>query len=165
MKCVMCESQKEMKASVLKTHKFKECGLSNVVLHGVHVYKCDDCGEVYYNYGDIEKLHATIASLLIRKEGLLSGEEIKFLRKYLGYSGQYFAKIIGYDTSHLSRIENGKLAVAETFDRLVRFMVQEKIPDRNYNIQDLILSGKLLPIKNLDLTTKDLQSWTYREAA
>lgn len=165
MKCSMCENDKELKPSILKTHKFKESGLNNVILHGVHVYKCNKCGEEYYDYGDIDKLHGLIASLLIRKAETLIGEEIRFLRKYLGYSGQYFAKIVGYEAAHLSRIETGKMNVSETFDRLVRVMVQEKIPDRNYNVQDLILAGKLIPMKMLDLTTKDLQNWTVKKVA
>ena len=47
-------------------------------------------------------------------------------------------------------IENGKNPVQEVFDRLVRMLVFEKLPDRKYQIQDLFLKGKLIPLDWLE---------------
>lgn len=164
MMCVMCENPKELRLQTLNTHKFKESGLDNIILRGVKSYKCEECGEEYYDYGDIDKLHGLIASLLIQKDELLLGREVKYLRKYLGYSGQYFAKFVGYDPAHLSKIENGKNNVSETYDRLIRVMVQSKLPDRSYNIQDLFIEGRLIHFKKLEFSFES-NNWTVKKVA
>ena len=108
MKCVMCDNKKDLKEKKVKK-KYKESGLDNVTLNGVSYSKCDKCGEEYYGYGDLGKLHATIARLLIIKRGVLSGKEVRFLRTYLGLSTSFFAKLTGYTVEHISRIEMEKM--------------------------------------------------------
>lgn len=108
MKCSMCENKKTLSKSHI-TVKYKECGLENVTLVGVGCFKCDQCGEEYMHYGDLEKLHSVIANVLLRKSDLLTGKEIRFLRKHLGYSGAMFARLIGYSHETISRIETNAL--------------------------------------------------------
>ncbi len=156
MKCTMCENDQELKFHS-KTHKYKESGLENVILHGVLEAHCPKCGEIYLNFGNLEELHKIIAMQLIKKATLLIGKEIRFLRKYLGYSGSVFSKLVGYEVAHLSRIENGKSPVQEVFDRLIRVLVLEKMPERKYKLQDLFLQNKFQKLEWLEfiLTGKD----------
>lgn len=158
MTCVMCDNQKILKATIAKTHKFKECGLDNVILHGITIHHCNKCGEEYFSYGNLVQLHNMIATSLIRKSSVLSGKEIRFLRKHLGYSAVVFAKLVGYESEHLSRIENGKVSVQEVFDRLVRMLVLDKLPDRQYDLQDLILNEKLIKQDRLEYSLVN-DSW------
>lgn len=162
MKCSMCENTKNLK-SVSIVHKYKESGLDNVILHGVKESRCEECGEIYMSFGDVDKLHQLIATHLIQKSDLLSGKEVRFLRKHLGYSGSVFSQLVGYEVEHLSRIENGKSAVQEIFDRLVRALVLEKMPDREYNLQDLFLEKKFMKLEWLEfsLTGSD---WKIKKA-
>jgi len=163
MKCSMCESTKNLKLTSI-THKYKECGLDNVILHGVKESRCEECGEVYLNFGDIEKLHQLIATHLVQKAEMLTGKEIRFLRKHLGYSGSVFSKLVGYEVEHLSRIENGKATVQETFDRLVRYLVKERMLDRDYVLQDLFLEGKLMKMQWLEFSLSG-KEWKYKKAS
>lgn len=163
MKCSMCESAKSLKSTAVM-HKYKECGLDNVILHGVKESRCEDCGEIYRSFGDVEKLHQLIAFHLVRKADLLTGKEVRFLRKYLGYSGSVFSKLVGYEVEHLSRIENGKAAVQETFDRLVRALVIEKMPDREYNLQDLFLQNRFVKLEWLEFSLSG-KDWKLKKTA
>ena len=67
-------------------HRYTECGLSNVVVDGVEISKCQWCGETYTGIPAIDGLHRAIATAVICKKGRLASEEIKFLQKFLGRS-------------------------------------------------------------------------------
>ena len=159
----MCDNKKHLKRTKV-THKYKECGLDNVTLLGLEHFRCDQCGEEYFGYGNMEKLHEAIAHVLLRKKDLLIGTEVRFLRKHLGYSGTMFAKLIGYDDATLSRLENGAQSVTRTFDHLVRFSIASKLPDRNYDLHDLILKGEGVETSRIELTSGAHGKWTLKVA-
>ena len=164
MMCAICENKKPLKTTSVRAYRYKESGLDNVILHGVKESRCEACGEVYYSFGDIDKLHHLIAHHLIRKTEVLTGQEIRFLRKFLGFSSAAFAKLVGYELEHLSRVENGKHDVQKTFDHLVRMLVAKQLPDRDYNLQDLLLDGKAMKIKWLEFSLKG-KDWKLGKAA
>ena len=153
MKCVMCENNKILKSRRI-TIKYKECGLDNVTLIGLEGFKCSLCGEEYFSYGDQEKLHTLIAQALITKKSRLKADEIRFLRTYLGYSGSYFAKLTGYSKEAVSRFENNKTNPSLSFDRLVRSLVANKLPDRQYNLHDMWLSQKGPSMKRIEINSQ-----------
>ncbi len=163
MTCAMCDNKKPLKKTKI-THKYKECGLDNVTLVGLEYFRCEKCGEEYYGYGNMEKLNEVIANTLIRKKEFLSGFEVRFLRKHLGYSGSMFSKIIGYDGATLSRLEKGAQPVTKAFDRLIRFTVAAKIPDRNYDLHDQILKGEGMELKRIELTAMAHGEWKLKVA-
>ena len=163
MKCVTCDNPVPLKQR-LATVKYKESGLDNVTLHGVEYHKCDRCGEEYFGYGDMERLHQLIAGLLIEKKSLLAGKEIRFLRTYLGYSGAVFAKFTDYTPESISRMENEKMEIKKTFDRLVRSLVLDKLPDREYDLHDMWLKEEGKTLKRISLKVKN-DDWVVQEAA
>lgn len=163
MTCSMCDNKKPLKRETI-THKYKECGLSNVTLVGVEHYRCEQCGEEYFGFGNMEKLHEAIAHVLLRKKDLLTGAEVRFLRKHLGYSGTLFAKLIGYDDSTLSRLENGAQPITRTFDHLIRFTVASKLPDRNYDLHDMILKGEGIEASRIELAATAKGEWEVKAA-
>lgn len=139
MECPSCSSKKAMKSEVI-THKFKESGLDNVTLIGVKSYRYNECGEVVYDFGDLNQLNRLIADTLLRKQGHLTGREIRFLRSYVGYSSEMFAKILGYDKTSWSRIENDRSKVSNQVNMAVRWAVAGKLADRDYDVHDLVLA-------------------------
>lgn len=163
MTCSMCDNKKPLKKHKI-THKYKECGLKNVTLIGVEHYRCEKCGEEYFGYGNMEKLHNAIAHILIRKKDMLTGQEVRFLRKHLGYSGAMFSKLIGYDDATLSRLENGSQPVTRSFDRLVRFTVVSKLSDRNYDLHDQILKNEGIKFNRIELTSTGHGEWKAKAA-
>lgn len=153
MKCVMCENKKPLKKQHV-TKKYTDSGLDNVTLHGVEYYKCNVCGEEYYGFGDQEQLHRLISQILIQKDGRLTGKECRFLRTFLGFSTQMFSRVSHYEVETISRMENGKSDVSDKYDVLIRLMVANKIPDRNYDLHDWLLRKNLKKITRIEFTSK-----------
>jgi transcriptional regulator with XRE-family HTH domain len=66
---------------------------------------------------------------MIAKPSELAGPEVRFLRKFMDETIEHFARKLGIDRSHLSRIENGSLGISRQTDRLVRTLVLVHKPE------------------------------------
>lgn len=154
MRCTMCESKKKLEPKI-QTVKYDVSGLDNIVIEGVKVYHCDNCGERYLQYGNVEEIDAIIGDALLKKEEPLTGKEIRFLRTWKGYSGQRFAKLINSSAAHLYRIEADDSPANDKFDRLVRLAIMTLVTDRDYEIHDM-LEGKteLVKYNRIELKAK-----------
>src|SRR6478672_13788503 len=104
MKCVRCGSQMKTKK---EDHNYKSSGLTNVVLVDMNVSRCPSCGEVEVAIPAVEKLHAMLSRLFVDSTTKLIPEQIRFLRKHLGWSTIRFAKKMGVDRSTAHRWETG----------------------------------------------------------
>ncbi len=111
--------------------------LPGIVLVGIEARKCADCGEVEYSIPRIEQLNSSIAAELVAKPERLVGVEVRFLRKYLGWSGRDFAARIGVVPETVSRWENDALAIGETPDKLLRMFVVHAQPLGAYDLDQL----------------------------
>lgn len=138
-KCRACGNA-EMTSNV-ETYRYTESGLPNVVLAGVEVRRCPACGHHELVLPRVAELHRTIAHALVLKRTRLSGPEIRFLRKYLGWSGAAFARHIGVDPSTVSNWENDKDPIGTTSDRLLRLMVVHRAPVEDYSLEELTRIG------------------------
>jgi DNA-binding transcriptional regulator YiaG len=110
----------ERKATRNKPYHFVDSGLLNVYLVGVRYWTCRTCGAQAAEIPAPEQLMDVIAEILVMKPGLLSGPEIKFLRKRAGKKASDFAQLIGRTPEHLSKLETGALPVTEPLDKLIR---------------------------------------------
>ena len=63
-----------------ENYRYTECGLDSVTLVGITVYHCK-CGAIVPEIGAVDALHHAIAMDLMRKDSLLSGDEIRFPKK------------------------------------------------------------------------------------
>jgi putative zinc finger/helix-turn-helix YgiT family protein len=124
-------------ASRRETYLYKESGLPNVVLVGVEVRRCPSCGQHELVLPRVTELHRTIAYGVIHKRARLSGAEVRFLRKYLGWSGVDFARHAGVDPSTVSNWENDKDAIGPASDRLLRLMVAHGAPVADFSLEEL----------------------------
>lgn len=159
----MCENKKNLKRE-MTTVKYRDCGLDNVTIHNIEKYKCHVCGEEYFQLGDIEKLHQLIATLLVRKQALLNSREVRFLRSYLGYSTQVFSKLTRYNQATISRFENGKQSISLQFDILLRSLVANQLPDRDYDLHDLWIKHEGESTKRIDLASQK-NGWAILKSA
>lgn len=105
---------------VRKNYRFTESGLNNVFLKDIEVVLCAKCKSESPRIPNHDDLMRTIAVALIDKPFELAGDEVRFLRKYLGEGSIAFAQMLGIDRSHLSRVGNGAMAIRKQTDRLVR---------------------------------------------
>jgi DNA-binding transcriptional regulator YiaG len=101
-------------------HLFRASGLSNIILEDIDIIRCDNCGNEEPIIARINGVMKTIALALVNKPFALCGEEIRYLRKYLGMSGDTFSSFLQTDKSVLSRWENNRELVGARSDLLVR---------------------------------------------
>ncbi len=107
---------------VKKDYRFVECGLDNVILRNIEVDVCPKCGDSP-RIRRLNDVFLTIAAGLVAKPFELTGKEVRFLRKTMDVGTEDYARKLGVDRSHLSRLENGALAISRQTDRLVRTLV------------------------------------------
>ena len=106
------------------------------------------CGEHEVVIPKIEQLHRTLAMAVIEKRTRLTAAEVRFLRKYLGWSGVDFARHMGVTAESVSRWENDREQMAAVADRLLRLMVVTKAPVSEYSLDDLMdLDEKSAPVR------------------
>lgn len=118
--CLECGS--ELK-EVVEDYPFTESGLSNVVLSGITVLRCDKCKTEMPRIPRLNDLMRTIALALIAKPYSLAGAEVRFLRKFLGLTGEPFARLLDVDKTTLSKWETGDDPIGPQSDRLIRLVV------------------------------------------
>lgn len=134
MKCPRCA--RPMKTS-RENYLYKECGLTNVTLVDIEVSRCPNCGEHEAVIPKIEQLHRFIATTIARKVPRLMQEEIRFLRKYLGWSGGDFAEHMGVSPETVSRWENGTATMGPSAERLLRLATLTREPASDYSLDIL----------------------------
>jgi putative zinc finger/helix-turn-helix YgiT family protein len=114
--CTECRGNSEGRR---ENYTYTESGLKNVVLVGVLVYRCARCGAEQIEIPNMDGLHRTVALAVLCKSRLLSGDEIRFLRKVAGFTATNLAKALAVTKNAVSRWENtGKIGPAS--DRAVR---------------------------------------------
>lgn len=122
MKCRSCGIEmKQIKATIYSPYRYDLTGLKNVFLAGIAVYECAKCRKEVPIIPRAGKLHRVIARLLLDKPALLTGDEIRFLRKNAGISAKDFAAQLQTSAEHLSRVENGHYpSLGPTADKFAR---------------------------------------------
>jgi putative zinc finger/helix-turn-helix YgiT family protein len=132
--CIECGGLLE---SELADHRFIESGLPYVVLKGVEVRTCHDCGEQEIGIPYLEGLLSTLAETLAAGKARLKGAEVRFLRKHLELSGCEFAAVMGVEPETVSRWENDRQPISKTAERLLRLIVRVHGPRRKQDVSFL----------------------------
>jgi putative zinc finger/helix-turn-helix YgiT family protein len=128
MKCPNCRTEMTVQA---ETYRYNETGL-DVVLLGLNVGRCQNCGEHSVRIPNMDGLHECLATSLVGKKGRLSGNEIRFLRTYMGWSGRTFAQKVAVSPSTVSRWESGAQNASPQVDALLRSFVMLGKKERDY---------------------------------
>jgi putative zinc finger/helix-turn-helix YgiT family protein len=102
-----------------ENYSYQEVGLKSVVLLNIVVYHCK-CGAIVPEIPYAGMLHNRIAMSVLEKKALLSGEEIRFIRKAAGFSATELARVLGMEKGTVSRWENSKQVIGKDADRLLR---------------------------------------------
>lgn len=139
MKCPVCgRAMRATKGS----YKYAESGLENIVLTDIPLYKCP-CGEEMPVIRNIEGLHRVIANALVKKNTPLSGKEVRFIRKEMGYTAKALALILGVSPVTISRWENETEKVGMANDKLIRLLYVQMVQERCHKV----LEGTFSQIK------------------
>ena len=134
MKCPECGARLVSKR---QEHRYDECGLPHVTLVGAEVARCAACGYSEVTIPNIEALHRRIARVLIDKPTRLLGDEVRFLRKSLGWSATAFARHLSVQLETVSRWENDKQPIGAQADLLLRVLVAQGALATTYPIDRL----------------------------
>ena len=120
-----------------RNYRYTESGLSNVILQGVEVADCPACGHSDVTIPHLAKIHRAIALALANSPVRLTGEQLRFLRKHLGYSGEELAKYLHTDKTKISKWERGEDAIGSSSDRLIRLLVAALDKDLSGNVSSI----------------------------
>lgn len=118
--CLMCGH--EMVKSRESFHE-TSTGLPHVTFVGAETWRCPSCGEHSVVYPQLAEYLRAIAQELLQKGSRLTGEEVRYLRKHMQWSGVQLAKHLGVSAESVSRWENGREVIGATTDRLMRLVV------------------------------------------
>ena len=121
MKCDVCHKG-EIKIKRQQNYHYIECGLDNVYLLNLEFRACNNCGTKIPRLTRMPELHATIARAIALQPCPLRGQDIRFLRKQLGFSAREWAKFLRTDASTLSRWENDQQEIGTQSDSLIRLL-------------------------------------------
>lgn len=120
-------------------YNYRACGLDNVIIHGLKPVN-DDEGNETYAIPHINKLHKTIAILLIEKPFALNGQELRFLRSELGMTQAELAKLVNRQPLTISRWERDEIAIEDNAEVIIRLYACKKleINEIHVGIEDLV---------------------------
>ena len=133
IECIECGAAMR---TTRENYRYVESGLPNVVLMDTEVSRCPNCGRVEVSIPRLAALHAGLARVISRKPARLAPEEIRFLRKHLGWSGVHFAGVIGVTPETVSRWETGKAEISVTAERLLRMLTWNQKPIEQYPVEE-----------------------------
>ena len=105
-----------------RNYRYTESGLSNVILQGVDVADCSVCGNSDVMIRRMAKIHRAIAQALVSSPARLTGEQLRFLRKHLGWSGDQLGSYLHTDRTKISKWENEDDRIGPATDRLIRLV-------------------------------------------
>ena len=107
-------------------YHYTGCGLNNVWLHNGFVVRETEYGKGVAIH-DVEGLHRVIGLHLVDRKPVLSGTEVRFLRKELDLSQSRLAQILGVSDSSVRGWENKRGAISGPAERMLRVLYREHV--------------------------------------
>jgi DNA-binding transcriptional regulator YiaG len=107
-------------------YKYTECGLDNVVIHGMNIV-ADDAGEKVYAIRNVMGLHKLIAHCIVKHQRGISSKELRFLRTEMGLTQHQLAEIVKKDHQTVGRWERGETPIDQAAELIVRLLAVERL--------------------------------------
>ena len=163
MICRICRAKTlERLATPGSPYHYTVSGLSNVFLVGIAVERCVQCGTESPIIPRIVELNRLIAKDIAERTGPLSGEELRYLRKFAGFSARRFAALLEMSPSYLSRFENGHhSALGGAADKLARALAMSFAADPEY-VRKILLQVADDRIQAKKRTGKEIAPPTFK---
>ncbi len=117
--CAVCGAQIELER---RNYRYRESGISNIVLQGIEVAECSKCGNSDAIIPRVERVHLAIAKALADSPARLTGEQLRYLRMHLGLTGADLARYLHTDKTKVSKWERGEDRIGPATDRLMRLL-------------------------------------------
>jgi putative zinc finger/helix-turn-helix YgiT family protein len=128
-KCVEC-------GSTDLAHSVEQIPFNDVALVEGSVHRCNACGRRYYGFSRVEELSREVARSVAKQEERLQPEQVRFLRKYLGYSSKDFADFLAVAAETVSRWESRTqpMQMQLSTEKLIRLMALSERPIAEYGL-------------------------------
>jgi len=117
MKCYQCAAEARI---VTEPREFRE-GDQTVVVDDTF-YRCDNCGETFYDGNMADESFRRAAAAARIQEGFLAPHEIRELRAMYGLSQASLERLINSGEKTVVRWERGTVAQNATADTLLRVL-------------------------------------------
>lgn len=151
MKCSECRGEMIEKREAVTDHRI---GLSNLVLVDFPVLRCKRCHAREIVFPRLSQLLETLAASIINQKQRLNGEEVRFLRKVLGWSSSDLAAKLGVALSTVSRWEHGKEPIGIVPDRLLRMFIAHGKHVDTYDLETIQHRAASRSVKRMKLRAK-----------
>jgi putative transcriptional regulator len=146
-------------------YRYTECGLDDVYL--LSGYEVD--GE-FVMVKDADELHKAIGCFLVTEKKLLSGKELRFLRKEMDLTQGELSKLLQISDQSVARWEKDKYEIPPPADFLMRLLFLDHIgwfPEGKNSVRELLvkLEDRDAPVseaKQIFKPTKD--GWRHLQA-
>ena len=101
-------------------HNLAVMGLPRVTVIGINVYTCRNCGESFRDYPMTRSFKELVVKSLVAVKRNLTGNELAYIRKALGYTAKKWASLIGVHNVTVSDWENEKAKPNKTAEMALR---------------------------------------------
>jgi transcriptional regulator with XRE-family HTH domain len=131
MSCEICGTKiVERIATPDSPYQYTLSGLKDIFLVGIKIRRCIQCGTDSPVIPRIVELNKLIAEGIAEKPEPLSGEALRYLRTFAGFSGKSFAALLEVNPSHLSRFEHGNYtSLGKPADKLARALAMSAVDE------------------------------------
>lgn len=120
MVCSSCGAEARIRKA--KIYQFRETPLKRVFLSGIDLIECNKCHNVDPIIPSLDDLLSSLAYAVVSKSSRLTGDEIKFLRKFIHKTQVEFARILELDPTTISKYENDDDVPGAQTDKLIRLV-------------------------------------------
>lgn len=160
MNCLRCGGQ--LGEPEAMTVPFR--ALPGVQITGIMGQRCLSCGDIEYEIPRVEELIQVLREVLVLKKERLTGAEVRFLRKALGWSAKDLAARMGVASATVSRWESDSQSMNETADRLLRMFVLHMKPMQDYTLEQMEVTAIAEPSPFTCVVELRDMSWSQFEA-
>ncbi len=102
-------------------YHYQVCGLSNVWLENGYTEKDTRYGKATA-VADADQLHQVLAMAVADKDGTLTGEEVRFLRKSMLCSQRSLGEMLGVEDQTISLWERDQTAIPKAHEAVLRML-------------------------------------------
>lgn len=141
MKCTKCGEELRSETG---NFDMAELGVPNVVLQGIEILKCDQCGTSDPVIPRLADLMRTIAAAFLAKPARLAGGEVKFLRGRAELTQAQFAELLHVDRTTVTKWETGEWPVSASTDVAIRSVI--RLLDDSLRAPAEVVAGELRAI-------------------
>lgn len=121
---IQCEHNGE---AAKAPYHYTECGLENVYLiSGYDMEEEPEMGTIVY-VRHADELHRAIGQWLVRNKKVLSGKELRFLRKEMDLTQAELGKLLGMTDQAVARWEKEQHDISGPADYLIRVLFMDHL--------------------------------------